>query len=230
MNILVMGEQIRFDELKLKLGNGHYYYFLPFGQVVETIKQKKIDCVIDLNFDDDANNFANALLMFPTAPKMVCGVKKTLSQFFFEFQDYDFDQQAKSTVVGVNFLPTFINKPLTEASSLGNVINKQTLDWFENHLGLAFELVGERVGMVVPRVVCMLINEGFFALQERTATQADIDKSMKLGTNYPFGVFEWSERIGIKNVYETLLSVYEDTQDERYKICPLLKKTHLQTI
>jgi 3-hydroxybutyryl-CoA dehydrogenase len=47
---------------------------------------------------------------------------------------------------------------------------------------------------------------------------------MKLGTNYPFGPFEWGERIGIKNVYELLTAVYEHTNEERYQVCDLLKK------
>jgi len=50
---------------------------------------------------------------------------------------------------------------------------------------------------------------------------------MKLGTNYPYGPFEWADLIGIKEVYETLHALYEDTKDERYKICPLLKRYYL---
>ena len=58
-------------------------------------------------------------------------------------------------------------------------------------------------------------------------TREDIDKAMKLGTNYPHGPFEWCERIGVKHVYEVLEAVYEDTKDERYMISPLLKKEYL---
>jgi 3-hydroxybutyryl-CoA dehydrogenase len=53
---------------------------------------------------------------------------------------------------------------------------------------------------------------------------------MKLGTNYPLGPFEWAKKIGIENVYLVLDSVYKDTKDERYKICPLLKKEYLNQI
>jgi len=31
-------------------------------------------------------------------------------------------------------------------------------------------------------------------------------------------------------VYELLEAVYEDTRDERYKICPLLKKEYLSAL
>jgi len=33
--------------------------------------------------------------------------------------------------------------------------------------------------------------------------------------------------MGIRQVYELLEAVYHDTKDERYKICPLLKKEYL---
>jgi 3-hydroxybutyryl-CoA dehydrogenase len=46
---------------------------------------------------------------------------------------------------------------------------------------------------------------------------------MKLGTNYPFGPFEWCEKLGVKTVVTMLEKIYNDTKDERYKICPLLK-------
>jgi 3-hydroxybutyryl-CoA dehydrogenase len=65
-------------------------------------------------------------------------------------------------------------------------------------------------------------------LQEGTASKEDIDTSMKLGTNYPFGPFEWANKIGIKHVYETIEAIYLDTHDERYKVCPMLKTMYLK--
>lgn len=73
----------------------------------------------------------------------------------------------------------------------------------------------------------MIINEAYYTVQEGTASRLDIDQAMKLGTNYPYGPFEWCQRIGIKHVYELLEAVYEDTHDERYKICSLLKREYL---
>ena len=81
--------------------------------------------------------------------------------------------------------------------------------------------------MVTPRIIFMIINEAYYTVQEGTATREDIDQGMKLGTNYPFGPFEWAEKIGLDNVYETLEAIYEDTKEERYKICPLLKREYL---
>jgi 3-hydroxybutyryl-CoA dehydrogenase len=84
--------------------------------------------------------------------------------------------------------------------------------------------------MVTPRVICMIINEACYTLQEGTASLVDIDTSMKLGTNYPLGPFEWADKIGIQHVYQILDSVYNDTKDERYKICSLLKTHYLKNL
>ena len=95
-------------------------------------------------------------------------------------------------------------------------------------IGTDFEIVDDRVGMVTPRVIALIINEAFYTVQEGTATKKDIDLGMKLGTNYPNGPFEWCKKIGIQNIYELLEAMYEDTKDERYKISPALKKEYLK--
>jgi len=98
---------------------------------------------------------------------------------------------------------------------------KQALQ--ENFDKAAYLLVHDRVGMVTPRIVCMIINEAYYTLQEGTADKAAIDSAMKLGTNYPYGPFEWAGLLGLDVVYKVLEAVYADTHDERYKVCPLLK-------
>lgn len=124
-------------------------------------------------------------------------------------------------VIGMNLLPTFINRPLAEITlDQKNSAETQMLV----DLGWEIKQVESRVGMVTPRVVFMIINEAYFTVQEGTASRADIDTGMKLGTNYPFGPFEWSQKIGVQNIYQTLKLIYKDTNEGRYKVCPLLKK------
>jgi 3-hydroxybutyryl-CoA dehydrogenase len=48
------------------------------------------------------------------------------------------------------------------------------------------------------------------------ASKADIDLSMKLGTNYPFGPFEWADRIGVDKLRKLLLAIQLETGDSRY--------------
>ena len=77
-------------------------------------------------------------------------------------------------------------------------------------------------GFVAPRVVCMIINEAYLALEEGVSTKAEIDTAMKLGTAYPFGPFEWAEKIGIKKVAGLLQRLA--LEDKRYQPAPLLLK------
>jgi 3-hydroxybutyryl-CoA dehydrogenase len=46
---------------------------------------------------------------------------------------------------------------------------------------------------------------------------------MKLGTNYPYGPFEWARRIGLRHVIALLDAVYNHTHDDRYMVSTLLR-------
>jgi len=120
-------------------------------------------------------------------------------------------------------LPTLFDRPLLEIS-LATEADRAPLAALCAALGTDYRVVGDRVGLVTPRVICMIINEACYTVQEGTATLADVDLSMKLGTNYPHGPFAWANAIGVPRVYAVLAALWEDTHDERYKICPLLKR------
>lgn len=130
----------------------------------------------------------------------------------------------KPKLYGIAADPGFINRPILEISALGE---EQVVSPFLDELFNDYALVDDRVGLVTPRIIAMIINEAYFTVQEGTANREDIDKAMKLGTNYPMGPFEWARAWGISHIYELLDALYQDTRDERYKICPLLKKEYL---
>lgn len=77
-------------------------------------------------------------------------------------------------------------------------------------------------GFISARSIAMIVNEAYFALGDGISSEADIDIAMKLGTNYPFGPFEWGQKIGLSNLYE-LLQILAST-DPRYECAPALKK------
>ena len=131
-------------------------------------------------------------------------------------------------IFGINAIPGFLERSIAEVSNPFE-LNTDLLHPFKSLLHFEnYEWVKSRVGMVTPRIVFMIINEAFFTQQEGTATAPDIDTAMKLGTAYPHGPFEWMERCGIDNVYQTLEALYADTHDERYKVCPALKTAYLK--
>jgi 3-hydroxybutyryl-CoA dehydrogenase len=59
-------------------------------------------------------------------------------------------------------------------------------------------------GFITARVVSMIINEAYLALAEGVSAKEEIDTAMKLGTAYPYGPFEWAEKIGQHNVVALL--------------------------
>lgn len=77
-------------------------------------------------------------------------------------------------------------------------------------------------GFISARIICMIINEAFFAREDNISTESEIDIAMKLGTNYPFGPFEWASAIGEKNVCELLTSLGKT--DARYQPSLLLQQ------
>ena len=77
-------------------------------------------------------------------------------------------------------------------------------------------------GMLTARVVAMIINEAYFAFGDGISSKTAIDTAMKLGTNYPFGPFEWSELIGLKNVYNLLCKLAETSH--RYTVAPAMEE------
>ncbi len=71
-------------------------------------------------------------------------------------------------------------------------------------------------GLVVARTLATIINEAFYTFEEKTATQADIDRAMRFGVNYPRGPFAWvHDREDV--VVMLLETLRAKTQDERYR-------------
>jgi 3-hydroxybutyryl-CoA dehydrogenase len=81
--------------------------------------------------------------------------------------------------------------------------------------------VPDEPGFIAARIIAMIINEAYFAKAENVSTEKEIDTAMKLGTNYPYGPFEWAQIIGENRIYE-LLKILSDT-DIRYKPAYLLE-------
>jgi 3-hydroxybutyryl-CoA dehydrogenase len=84
-------------------------------------------------------------------------------------------------------------------------------------------VVADGPGLVRARVVCCLINEAVSALMEGVATAVDIDKAMKLGTNYPYGPLEWADFIGLDTVLGLLTGLFTEWGEDRYRPSPLLR-------
>jgi 3-hydroxybutyryl-CoA dehydrogenase len=89
-------------------------------------------------------------------------------------------------------------------------------------LGRRAEWVGDAPGLVSGRVLAQLVNEACFALGEGAGSAADIDAGMELGLNHPRGPLAWGDAIGADAVLDTVLALWEEYREERYRPAPAL--------
>ena len=135
----------------------------------------------------------------------------------------------KSRLVGLCALPTLSDAGLVEVAPtvFSPAETVQVVQTFFQSVGKAIELVQDRVGMVFPRIICRIINEAAFALQEDIASPQDIDAAMKQGANFPFGPIEWADRLGMQQVNAVLTALHRDLGGDRYRVSPLLRQMAL---
>lgn len=221
MNILVVGTESELNECRQKFGNAHQITLAAHHRAVPTLLASA-DVVFDFLLAYAPEEVA--LYQHSKAIVFVDATTISLLQLGTTLQ-----QQIHFTWFGFCGLPTFVNREGWEVT-LYQQRDKDVLARISAALSVYYRIVDDRVGLVMPRIICMIINEAYFTVQEGTATRQDIDLAMKLGTNYPYGPFEWAQLIGVSNVYEVLNAVYNDTHDERYRICPLLKKEYLAAV
>ncbi len=192
--------------------------------VQDTHSHKNFDVFIDLNWDENPERIADYAQNTDTL--FILGSNlKTIEAGLFE-QGIAYTHQK---FLGINSFPHLIERSTWEICNPFEINTTLLYQLLEN-LGVeTCEFLKSRVGFFTPRVLCMIINEAYYTVQEGTANKKDIDTAMKLGTNYPKGPFEFTELFGIDLVYQQLKALYTDTLDERYKICPLLQSEfHLQ--
>lgn len=216
MKILIVGSEGSFAEAQNRLENIHALeHVFDFFDCTNPVIY---DFIFDFTLDENPELIEHYAQLKDTVV-FLNTVKISLAELQFTYGKWE------NSIYGFNGLTTFFDRDILEVSSIDGQIDENKLAL----LDFPYQIVEDRIGMVTPRVVLMIINEAFYTVMEGTASRDDIDQGMKLGTNYPFGPFEWCEKIGIPQVYETLEAIYEDTKEERYKIAPLLKQEYLKS-
>lgn len=121
------------------------------------------------------------------------------------------------------YTPSFTQKRLVEAKWLGRKSGRGFYNYSEN--GTPVNTSPERSTMqaIFDRVIVMLINEAANALFLNVATKDDIELAMTKGVNYPKGLLQWANEIGLKNVVKKLDELYQLYQEDRYRCTPALR-------
>jgi len=165
------------------------------------------DAVIDLLFEQNGYD-SSYLSDFLKKPVFVNSMNKTISEIGFP-------------VIRVNAWPGFLKRSVAEVCT-NNEVNKNEAEKILSLINRKAEWVPDVKGFISARVVSMIINEAYFALEEKVSTKKEIDIAMKLGTNYPYGPFEWCKKIGLKNIAVLLTEL--SLTEKRYQPASLLLK------
>ena len=121
-------------------------------------------------------------------------------------------------VLRLNGWQTFLQRPVWEITGIINDESKAVTQ----KLNKKIQAVKDEPGFISARIVAMIINEAYFALGDEVSTTEEIDTAMKLGTNYPYGPFEWAQKIGLDNIAALLQKL--SLSDKRYQPAPMLLK------
>jgi 3-hydroxybutyryl-CoA dehydrogenase len=182
---------------------------LPIEEVVwindvsEFHEHRNADAFIDLLFQGSHIDTLEQLL---PALVIINSVDHTLAE-------------TNTSFVRINAWPTFLKSPLIEAAIVEDSNRKKTETAF-SFFNKKIEWLPDEIGFITPRVISMIINEAFMALEENISTKEEINTAMKAGTNYPYGPFEWAEKIGLNKIASLLLRL--SREQGRYQPSSLL--------
>ena len=122
------------------------------------------------------------------------------------------------------FKPSFTQKRLVEAGWLGRKSGKGFYNYGEGAKNPDPNTDKELGEEILHRILVMLINEAFDAVFMNIGSAEDVDLAMKNGVNYPKGLLEWAEEIGLEKVLGRMNALYEEYLEDRYRPNPLLKR------
>ena len=121
------------------------------------------------------------------------------------------------------FKPSLTQKRLYEAKLYGRKTGRGYYSYAEGAVQPE-PARNEEVGQYIfNRVISMLINEAVDAYYLKLATKEDLDLAMIKGVNYPKGLLQWADEIGLANVLNNLQILHNLYAEERYRPSLLMK-------
>ncbi|WP_454060005.1 3-hydroxyacyl-CoA dehydrogenase NAD-binding domain-containing protein [Elizabethkingia ursingii] len=164
---------------------------------------------------DDAMTSLGNFKMGPFELMDLIGIDVNFAVTTTVYKDYFYDPKYK---------PSLLQQRMAEAKLLGRKTNRGFYDYREGASKPIAQKNEELYQQIFIRIISMLINEAVEAKRLGIANDEDIELAMQKGVNYPKGLLNWGKEIGYKTISETLLNLYNEYQEERYRQSPLLNK------
>ena len=179
---------------------------ITVGTVEELAAHRDADLFIDLDFeghDGSGPGDARIAALSDLLPAlvMVNAVVPTLAAIGHPF-------------IRINGWPGFLDRNIHELVANDRNVAGRIGECYAV-LGHDYRLVDDIPGMITARIIAAIINEAWYTWEEGVSTKEEIDTAMKLGTNYPYGPFEWGRRIGLARIVSLLNAL--SVANARYK-------------
>jgi len=202
MQIILHGTEIAKQELLMKAPPITTVHYVP--SIQNFSDYPKAEAYIDLSFENDKNTITllkklNALVIINSVSDMLA--------------------ETDPAFIRINGWPGFLETAVIEASFVQANL-KQPAEAVFKELNKIPEWLPDEPGFITPKVISMIINEAYFALEQEISSKEEIDTAMKLGTAYPYGPFEWAKKIGLNNIVRLLNRLSKEKT--RYAPAPLL--------
>jgi 3-hydroxybutyryl-CoA dehydrogenase len=120
------------------------------------------------------------------------------------------------------YKPSFSQLRLMEAGFLGRKSGRGFYNYAEGENMPDADT--QDMEFIQSRILCMLVNEAADTVWQGICSQEDADTAVCLGLNYPKGLLAWGHEIGYDTIVAQLEQLHETYREERYRVCPLLKK------
>lgn len=196
MKIVAIGSKAAFDELISGAGTIKWVHCMHGSELAQHTDANAFFVLAEDGWDDFLNNIS--------VPCFVHSVTRACA--------------LHSTAIRFNGWTGFIKNDMWEIA--GNITDAATA--ILSALNKRFVVTADEPGFISARIIAMIVNEAWYAIGDGISTEAEIDTAMKLGTNYPYGPFEWGHAIGMKNIYTLLQQM--SMEHEKYKPAPSFEK------
>ena len=200
MKIIVLASNEQRDELLLKKKSDNFElcFAKNFSEVLQSEDANACFILLEkFNYDE--------LTQLKNKPVFINSVTNTLQ-----------DLKLPDNICRINGWNGFLQRDKWEVATNDEQMVKDILE----KANWNYVIVKDEPGLISARIIAMIINEAYFALGENVSMKEEIDIAMKLGTNYPYGPFEWAEKMGLKNIYDLLNRLNKN--NDRYNIAPAM--------